>query len=146
TESLCKHLDRRDLKPLVLLVHNLSRAPLCTSLPFAVRAFFLTTEATEVHGEKPGPIMKKMIQLVLLCFTFAMVVEAQTSKPTTVAEAEEFMKNAESRLAELDAKVNQAQWVHENFITDDTEALAAAANDQKTALTSELVEQAKRFD
>ena len=30
TESLCKHLDRRDLKPLVLLVHNLSRAPLCT--------------------------------------------------------------------------------------------------------------------
>src|SRR5258708_4215231 len=88
----------------------------------------------------------RMILLVFLWFTLAMTLQAQTSHPPSVAEAEEFMKNVESRLAELDVKVNQAQWVHENFITDDTEALAAAANDQKTALTSELVEQAKRFD
>ncbi len=88
----------------------------------------------------------KMILLVFVCFTLSMALQAQTSHPPTVAEAEEFMKNTEARLAELDVKVNQAQWVHENFITDDTEALAADANDQKTALTSELVEQAKRFD
>ena len=36
--------------------------------------------------------------------------------------------------------------MHDNFITDDTEALAADANDEITAVTTELVEQAKRFD
>jgi peptidyl-dipeptidase A len=88
----------------------------------------------------------RMILLVFLCFTLSMALQAQTSRPPTLAESEQFMKNVEARLAELDVKVNQAQWVHENFITDDTEALAADANDQKTALTTELVEQAKHFD
>ena len=56
------------------------------------------------------------------------------------------MKKAEARLAGLSVKVNQANWVHANFITDDTEALAAAVNEENTAVTAELVEQAKRFD
>jgi peptidyl-dipeptidase A len=36
--------------------------------------------------------------------------------------------------------------VQENFITDDTLALSADAQDQLTAVTTELIEQAKRFD
>src|SRR6266853_6963441 len=88
----------------------------------------------------------KVILLFFLCFTLSMALRAQTFRPPTLAEAEDFMKSVEAHLAELDIKVNQAQWVHENFITDDTEALSADANDQKTALTTELVEQAKRFD
>src|SRR5437899_5621632 len=88
----------------------------------------------------------KIIAVALLCFTFSMVLQAQTSHPPTVAEAEAFMKKAEARLAELSVKVNQAGWVHENFITEDTEALAADANDELTAVTTELVEQGKRFD
>jgi len=88
----------------------------------------------------------KIIAVALLCFTLTMVLEAQTSHPRTLAEAEEFMKNAEARLAELGTKVNQAGWVHENFITEDTEALSADANDELTAVTTELVEQGKRFD
>jgi peptidyl-dipeptidase A len=36
--------------------------------------------------------------------------------------------------------------VQENFITDDTEALSADAQDQYTGATTELIEQAKRFD
>jgi len=88
----------------------------------------------------------KMIVLLAFCFfALAMVVAAQTSEPT-VAEAEAFMKKAEARLAELSVKGNQANWVHENFITDDTEALAAKTNDEITAVTTELVEQSKRFD
>jgi peptidyl-dipeptidase A len=88
----------------------------------------------------------KMIFLVLLsCFLFVMTVQAQTSKPT-VADAEAFMNKAEAQLAEVGTRVNQAGWVHENFITDDTEALSAHANDELTAITADLVEQAKRFD
>ena len=90
--------------------------------------------------------MKMTLLAAFFLFAFAIVLQAQTSGSPTVAEAEAFMNKAEARLAELSVKVNQANWVHDNFITDDTEALAAAANDEITAVTSELVEQAKRFD
>jgi peptidyl-dipeptidase A len=56
------------------------------------------------------------------------------------------MQKAEAQLAELSHKVNQATWVQSNFITDDTEALAAEAIDQTTAATTQLVEEAKRFE
>jgi peptidyl-dipeptidase A len=75
----------------------------------------------------------------------AMNLQAQTNPPT-VAEAREFMNKAEAQLADLTVKVNRATWVQENFITDDTEAMAADAIDQVTAVTTELVEQAKRFE
>ena len=84
------------------------------------------------------------IILAVFCIFFTMSVAAQNSKPT-VADAEKFMQKAEARLAELSVKANQANWVHENFITDDTEALAADVNDEQTAVTTELIEQAKRF-
>ena len=83
--------------------------------------------------------------ILLPFFFFALALQAQTSAPT-VTEAEAFMKQAEARLNELNTKVNRATWVQENFITDDTEALAADAIDQLTAATTELVEQAKRFE
>jgi len=89
--------------------------------------------------------MKMFLLSTLLGFAFAAVLEAQTKK-ATVAEAEQFMSKAEERLAELNVKGNQANWIHENFITEDTEAIAAAVNDEITAVTTELVEQAKRFD
>src|SRR5437016_13617746 len=88
--------------------------------------------------------MKRLVFLTL--FLFGLALEAQTSPAPTVAQAEEFMNKAEARLAELSITVNQATWVHDNFITEDTEALAADANDENTAVTTELVEQAKRFE
>jgi peptidyl-dipeptidase A len=88
--------------------------------------------------------MKMLLLTSLFLFAFAAVLAAQSAP--TVADAEQFMNKAEARLAELSVKVNQANWVHDNFITDDTEALAAAANDEITAVTTELVEQARRFD
>jgi peptidyl-dipeptidase A len=75
-----------------------------------------------------------------------MNVYAQSTPAPTVADAEAFMKKAEAQLSELSVQVSQANWVHDNFITDDTEALAADANDQYTAVTTQLVEQAKQFD
>lgn len=88
--------------------------------------------------------MRRLAAILTIVFLSAATY-AQNSKPT-LAEAEEFMKNAEARLADLSVKGNQAQWVQENFITDDTEALAADANDEISAATTDLVEKAKRFD
>jgi len=68
------------------------------------------------------------------------------AQTTAAAEAQEFMNKAEAQLADLNVKVQRASWVQENFITDDTQAMAADAIDQVTAVTTALVEQAKRFD
>ncbi len=88
--------------------------------------------------------MKPYLVLPAL-FLFVLTTTAQVSTPTA-QDAQQFMDQAEARLAELSVKVNTAQWVSENFITDDTAALAGDAQDQITAVTTELVEQAKRFD
>ncbi len=85
----------------------------------------------------------RLLVFLLLASLFA---PAQTASKPTVADAEQFMKQAETRLRELSVKVNQAGWVEENFITDDTQALAADAQDEITAVTEELVEQGKRFE
>ena len=86
-----------------------------------------------------------MKSLGLVFLFLAMNVSAQTTAPTA-AEAQEFMNQAEAQLADLSVKVQRASWVQENFITDDTQAMAADAIDENTAVTTQLVEQAKRFD
>jgi peptidyl-dipeptidase A len=70
---------------------------------------------------------------------------AQTTAPTA-GEAQDFMIKAEAQLADLNVKVQRASWVQENFITDDTQVMAADAIDEVTAVTTQLAEQAKRFD
>src|SRR5690242_12419559 len=81
---------------------------------------------------------------VFLVFISAMMMQAQT-KPT-VAEAEEFMKKAEAQLADQSVRTNRAQWVQSNFITDDTEALASDAVEKTAEITTDLIEQAKKFE
>lgn len=55
------------------------------------------------------------------------------------------MDAAEKRLLDLSIKGNRAAWVHENFITDDTERLAADADQAVNDATTELAAQATRF-
>jgi peptidyl-dipeptidase A len=64
----------------------------------------------------------------------------------TVAEAQEFMKKAEAQLEDLGVRAGRAGWVQENFITDDTEVLAAQANEKLTAVVTQLALDARRFD
>lgn len=64
----------------------------------------------------------------------------------TVAEAEQFMGDAERRLKDLGLKLARASWVQVTYITDDTEALAARANEEYIAAATELAEGARRFD
>ena len=87
-----------------------------------------------------------LIPRILLLLVLVPALPAQTASTPTVQEAEDFMKQAEARLSDMSVKVSRAAWVEDNFITEDTEALAADAQDQITALTTDLVEKAKRFD
>jgi hypothetical protein len=88
--------------------------------------------------------MRTILVTGILLFALAAgVLEAQSQSPSA-RETQDCMNQAETRFAELSVKVNQANGVHHNLITDDTEALAAQANDENTVIRTELVEQAKR--
>jgi peptidyl-dipeptidase A len=64
----------------------------------------------------------------------------------TVEEARKFVEDAEARLSDLDVRASRADWVHNTYITDDTEALAAQANETLVAARVELAKAATRFD
>jgi peptidyl-dipeptidase A len=70
---------------------------------------------------------------------------APAAEPT-VAEAKAFLDDAEAKLFELGNKAQRSAWVHQNFITDDTNAIAADDGEALNTLTVELAKKAHRFD
>ena len=64
----------------------------------------------------------------------------------TVAEAKAFIEDVESRLLDLGVASDRADWVQQNFITDDTEQIAAGAKKDLIAAVTENALKAKRFD
>src|ERR1019366_528613 len=87
-------------------------------------------------------LYRRALALTVLCFTFSAVAE----EPPTVAEAEAFMRNAEKRLLQLSVEAGRADWVKLNFITEDTELLAAKADERAINAAVGLAKQAVRFD
>jgi peptidyl-dipeptidase A len=71
---------------------------------------------------------------------------AAPTTPPTVDEARRFVEDAEARLLDLDVRTARADWVHNTHITDDTEVLAAQANERLVAAKVELAKAATRFD
>ena len=90
----------------------------------------------------------------LLLFCVALAFMSCTDNPNSVStsgvgpkeEAEKFLAEAEKHLLDLNIKAGRADWVKSTFITDDTEALAAEANENLIAATTELAEQARRYE
>src|SRR6266536_326394 len=69
-----------------------------------------------------------------------------SSKAPTVAEAKAFLDEAEGRLLALATDAGRAGWVQSTYITDDTEILAAQANERQIAATVAYAKKATRFD
>jgi peptidyl-dipeptidase A len=86
-----------------------------------------------------------MIRRLALSFLILSLSYRAQAAPTA-AQAREFMDKAEAEMLSLASHAQQSGWVEENFITGDTEALAARDNERLIARTTELVEQAKQFD
>jgi peptidyl-dipeptidase A len=84
--------------------------------------------------------------LIFCIFSLGVVSIACSEGPATVAEAEKFIAEAEKRLQDLSIKSSRAAWVQSNFITEDTEALAADAQTQVLAAVTELANASRRFD
>jgi peptidyl-dipeptidase A len=66
--------------------------------------------------------------------------------PPTAEDARAFVEAAEQRLFELSTKAGRAAWVQANFITHDTELIAADLNKDLIAAAMELAKAATRFD
>ncbi|HEU4933455.1 MAG TPA: M2 family metallopeptidase, partial [Pyrinomonadaceae bacterium] len=85
----------------------------------------------------------------ILCI--GLVLMSCTDNPNSLSssgagDADKFLADAEKRLMDLSIKAGRADWVKSTFVTDDTETLAAEANENLIAATTELAEQARRFD
>jgi peptidyl-dipeptidase A len=77
-----------------------------------------------------------------------LVGQARGSQPAapTPAQAAQFIQRAERQLLDLMIQADRASWVMNNFITHDTEALAAKAQEALIAATTTLAKEAARFD
>jgi peptidyl-dipeptidase A len=64
----------------------------------------------------------------------------------TVEDARKFLNDAEANLLTLSNESSRADWVHSNFITDDTEAIASQADERFIAEGVRLAKEATRFD
>jgi peptidyl-dipeptidase A len=64
----------------------------------------------------------------------------------TVPEAKKFLDDAEKKLFALGYEAGQASWIQSTYITDDTEAIAAKANERAIAESVRLAKAATRFD
>jgi peptidyl-dipeptidase A len=108
---------------------------------------------------QPSSCRRRLGGLVLSVILVSSVSRAQTpmktdpstrtkslGAPPTVADAQRFIEQAESRLLDLWIKAGRASWVAENFITQDTESISADADQAVKAETAQLAKQAKKFD
>jgi peptidyl-dipeptidase A len=64
----------------------------------------------------------------------------------TVQDARKFLEETEQKLDKLNTEAQRAEWVQENFITDDTEALAAVTNERAIQEAVRAAKGAVRFD
>jgi peptidyl-dipeptidase A len=84
--------------------------------------------------------------LVLLALLPAAAQTGTPASPATAADAEAFAARAEAELLQLWIDRERASWLQSNFITEDTEALAALFDEKMIAGTMRLAAEATRFD
>ena len=68
------------------------------------------------------------------------------SRKPSVDEAKTFLDQAEAKLLSLSEEAGRAAWVQATYITDDTEMLAARANQRAIDAVVQLVKESNRFE
>src|SRR5208337_165539 len=89
--------------------------------------------------------------VVVVCFAMVgamgtRVANGQAKPAPTAEEAKKFIEDAEQQLFDLGVKASRASWVQENFITDDTEQIAADANEILNTASAKYAKEAHRYD
>ncbi len=81
-----------------------------------------------------------------LSAALALFAAGLFAAPPTVQEAKKFLDDAEKKLFALGYEAGQASWIQSTYITDDTEAVAAKANERAIAESVRLAKSATQFD
>ncbi len=68
------------------------------------------------------------------------------SGPPTPAEAEAFLKQVNEDFKKLETDAERASWVKATFITDDTEAIEAHAQERRMEYLARKIKEARRFE
>jgi peptidyl-dipeptidase A len=85
------------------------------------------------------------MRTLIACFLVASALNAQ-ARPAAQSDAERFLTSAEHILDSLAIRASRAQWVQQNFITDDTEILNAEATTELSVMVQKLATEAKKYD
>jgi peptidyl-dipeptidase A len=97
-----------------------------------------------------GALVKRSARLIaalgLACASAGALGAQADARTPTPAQARAFVDSAERELAALSIRTNQASWVAATYITDDTEALSADAQQQYGMAVQRLATSARRFD
>ena len=76
----------------------------------------------------------------------ATEAEMKAATQKHVEEAKKFLAGAEAKLLEVGVEAARADWVKSTYITEDTQLLAAKADERSINATVQLAKQATRFD
>ncbi|MFT5789109.1 MAG: peptidyl-dipeptidase A [Shewanella sp.] len=60
-------------------------------------------------------------------------------------EAQQFIADAEAKMAELSIEINRSEWIYSNFITEDTAALSASVSEKYTGTSVQLATQSAQY-
>jgi len=99
-----------------------------------------------ISGYETWNVLVLTVGLLALASISASAADEKSNRPPTVEEAQAFIKQAEDQLLELNVMASRAEWVKATYITDDTETLAAKADERAITAQVELAKQATRFD
>jgi peptidyl-dipeptidase A len=105
-----------------------------------------SNEGDNIVGYGTWNALALMVGLLTMTGISASAADEKSHQAPTVPEAEAFIKKAEEQLLELNVLASRADWVKSTYITDDTEVLAAKANERAISAQVELAKQATRFD
>src|SRR5690349_13726690 len=84
--------------------------------------------------------------LLLLALATFSCARNQTPPPPTTADAKSFLDNVNQTMLKLGIEQSQAGWVQQTYITDDTDAVAAHANQRYIDAVARFVKDTPRFE
>jgi peptidyl-dipeptidase A len=92
--------------------------------------------------------MSRIALVCLLAIGFAGCsgTAVSTGAPATAEEAKKFIADVNDRMLKLGRENSQASWVQATYITDDTEAISARANQAYIDTMAKFAKQAVRFE
>ncbi len=90
--------------------------------------------------------MRTIMLRVAVPVLFAVLSGCSRPASPTADDAKKFLDDAEVKLNDLGIEAGRAEWVQENFITDDTEALSAKASQRDGDEGVRLAKEAVKFD